>query len=160
MDIYLISSKTILLKQNKSKLNFHHNKLILRMVSLSSFLGIWKQIFHVSLNYFNLGDTRGESKINISKNTFIKLWRCEWHPFHSFIHAVIIQTYNMISGLYSSHTTGGFEIRSDPCSTHIWGISWHGPGYFREASISSIMKVSWTQHCVFSYDLKEWTSWK
>ena len=45
--------------------------------------------------------------------------------------------------------TGAFEIRSDPCSTHILGISGHRPGYFREASISSIMKVSWTQHCVF-----------
>ena len=56
--------------------------------------------------------------------------------------------------------TGAFEIRSDPCSTHILGISGHRPKYFREASISSIMKVSWTKHCVFSYVLKECTSWK
>ena len=54
--------------------------------------------------------------------------------------------------------TGAFEIRSDSCSTHILGISGHRPGYFREASISSIMKVSWTQNCVYSYILKEWTS--
>ena len=59
-----------------------------------------------------------------------------------------------------NHPTGAFEIRLDPCSTLILGISGHRPGYFREASISSIMKVNWTQHCVFSYVLKEWTSWK
>ena len=51
--------------------------------------------------------------------------------------------------------TGAFEIRSDPCSIHFLGISEHRPGYFREASISSIVKASWTQFCVFSYVLKE-----